>query len=131
MILAFPDNPPLVGPYRLPLMLIEISIVLVAIDIAVIYIKKYKTLKNSLKSTRIHAAWVCLFLGYAEMEFWYWLADFYTTSTEKGIMLYSLDIFARQPGHFFLFITLNKSHSCQDTGSSPKCIEYYTSSSSS
>jgi len=101
MLLEYPDTPPLVGSFRLPLILVEISIVLLAFDVAGIYFKKYTALKNTLKATRIHAAWVCLFLGYGAMEFCYWLADFYTMSTTGRYLYLQLGYFCAASGTFF------------------------------
>jgi len=40
MMLAYPEDVPIIGPFRLPLMLIDMCIVLVAIGVAMIYFKK-------------------------------------------------------------------------------------------
>jgi len=100
-MLDFPNDLPLTGVYRLPLMLIDIGIVLVSLDVAAIYMKKSLMSKNSLKSTRIHAAWISLFLGYAGMEFWYWLADFYTNSVIERYHLNQFGYFCAATGAFF------------------------------
>jgi hypothetical protein len=79
MIMAYPDTVPLDGPFRLPLLILNLGLILAALNVALLYIKKYITLKDSVKGTRVHAAWFSLFLGYAVMVLMYWFGALYTS----------------------------------------------------
>nr|MDO8108787.1 hypothetical protein [Candidatus Sigynarchaeota archaeon] len=99
--MAFPDDIPITGPLRLPLMFIDLCIVLVTLNVALINIKKSIMLKDTMKGTRIHSAWYSLFLGYAGMAFWYWLADYYVVSIDERLHLLQFGYFCAATGGFF------------------------------
>lgn len=82
-------------------MLLNIGIVIAALNVALIYIKKYVTLRDSMKGTRVHAAWASLFLGYAVMILLYLVGALYTTTMDQRYLLLRLGYLSAATGAFF------------------------------
>ncbi|MEX2719117.1 MAG: hypothetical protein Q6353_021605 [Candidatus Sigynarchaeum springense] len=79
----------------------NIGIIIVALDVALIYIKKYVMLRDSVKGTRVHAAWASLFLGYAMMILFYLLGAMYTSTMHQRYHLLQLGYLSAATGAFF------------------------------
>jgi len=82
-------------------MLLNIGIIIAALNVALIYIKKYVTLRDSVKGTRVHAAWASLFLGYAMMILFYLLGAMYTTTMYQRYHCLHLGYLSAATGAFF------------------------------
>jgi hypothetical protein len=82
-------------------MLINLTLVLAALNVSLIYLKKYVTLKDSVKGTRVHAAWASLFLGYAMMILFYWFGALYTSSLDERYHVLQFGYLSAATGGFF------------------------------
>ncbi|MFX0100984.1 MAG: hypothetical protein ACFFCS_15520 [Candidatus Hodarchaeota archaeon] len=69
--------PPVEGVIRIPLLLLEATLVFISFRVSLLFFKYYKKLQDSVKGTKMHAAWCGLFLGYSIMAFIYIIADYF------------------------------------------------------
>ncbi len=104
----YPDSVPLEGPFRLPIMLLNLGIFLATLHVALIYVKKYITLKDSVKGTRVHAAWASLFLGYGMMILFYWFGALYTSSLNERSHLLPFGYLSAASGTFFFIFNIEQ-----------------------
>nr|MDO8113737.1 hypothetical protein [Candidatus Sigynarchaeota archaeon] len=82
-------------------MFIRLILLILALNVALIYLKKYISLKGSVKETRMHAAWFWLFLGVAGMVFWFLYADLYATTFTVRYHFFQLGYVAGSTGCLF------------------------------
>nr|MDO8116751.1 hypothetical protein [Candidatus Sigynarchaeota archaeon] len=88
MQMAFPDTLPITGDFRLPLLIMEVLLVMEAVQIAFKFFKNYRTLQDTLRGSRMHAAWFGLFFTYSITTVLYIVADFFTlTENERAVIL--------------------------------------------
>ncbi|NMC07067.1 MAG: hypothetical protein GYA24_17760 [Candidatus Lokiarchaeota archaeon] len=101
MIVNYPDTVPLTGPFRIPLMLLNICLVIASLNVALIHVKKHVTLRDSIKGTRVHAAWASLFLGYALMISCYFIGMLYTSTLDQRYKFLQVGYVCGATGGFF------------------------------
>jgi len=94
VILEFPYTLPLglqwpnIDPLRIVLLLIEVACVIFGIHLAFKFFKNYRTMHDSLRGSRMHAAWGWLFFTYAITTLIYIIGDYYAldSTTRYGLL---------------------------------------------
>ncbi|MFX0099491.1 MAG: hypothetical protein ACFFCS_07910 [Candidatus Hodarchaeota archaeon] len=107
-ILTYPDTLPLPPPFRISLLFLDITLAFVSLNLALIYINKYMTLKDSLKGTKLHLAWFSLFSGLGITFIIYVVGDFFSTSIEQRLEIFRYAYIVGGIGDFFFIYFIEK-----------------------
>ena len=98
--MAYPDTLPLEGPFRIPLLLIDTTIVFACLLVALEFLKKYRNTRDTVKNTLMYRAWASLFIGFMVTAAIYVISDFAVPSIMLRIDILQYAYFSGATGGF-------------------------------
>lgn len=106
--MAYPDTIPLEGPFRLPLMFLEATIVYIVLHASLIFLKYYHDNKDTIKGSKLQLAWFWLTLGYAGTIFLYLFSDYFSMEEAQRNLLLNIAYLSEATGALFFFFNIEK-----------------------
>lgn len=102
--MAFPNSLPIHGEIRLPGLIIETFIIYVALHLALIFLKKYKTTQDAARTNIMYLAWCSLFIAFSATTFFFILGDYFSSTNGERFFYLELGyVSLASGGFFFLF----------------------------
>ncbi|MFX0100982.1 MAG: hypothetical protein ACFFCS_15510 [Candidatus Hodarchaeota archaeon] len=102
--MTYPETLPLEGGVRLPGLIIEAFIIYVALHVALLFFKKYKTTQDKARVNVMYLAWCSLFICFAITIFFFIIADYFTAvEDDRYFFLQFGYVSLATGGLFFLF----------------------------
>lgn len=105
---VYPNSLPLEGPFRLPLLFLEASIVYIILQVAMLFLKHYYSNKDTIKGSKLQLAWFWMSVGYAGTMFMYLFSDFFTVDPIRRDLLLNIAYLSEATGALFFFFNIEK-----------------------